>query len=93
MASNAKIEKVLTAYEVSCRQCTHAKEPTTIMPTCTRYRLQALHWSTLQRVEFSRFCYDVRLDERACGWRAAGFEAKPQSVRVFLGSKFTDRDD
>lgn len=87
MPIHSKIEAVIQAASVNCRRCEHARERTVIMPTCARHQIVKIdRWHKVE-VHISRFCYDVRLDELACGWRGRSFLKQKEHVTIFTGVK------
>ncbi len=61
-----------------------------LMPTCTKYEQPIVNRLHLRTGTASRFCYDVRLDEHACGWRGRGFIKLVVKESVFMGAKYSD---
>lgn len=85
-----KIETVLSAAGITCRTCVSCKERDVMMPICRKHEAPVVNRWHHKSIAVSRFCYDVRLDENACGWRARSYERLVIKESTFTGAKYSD---
>lgn len=87
MQRHSKVDQTIEATGVKCRQCVYVKEPTTIMPQCTKHMQALIDRDHNLKLSLPRFCLDVRKDENACGWRGRSWKIVPVKQTVFTGTK------